>query len=171
MILYIVRHGKAEEQAFSSRDEDRSLTPKGIQQAQFLAECMAKAPVRPSLVISSGFIRAMTTARVLHTATACRFEMSKSLEIGHEVSEVIKLIEQAVVKEGARSKTETCIVVVGHNPQLSELCTTLTAGLHGDEILLRTGEAVVLGFRTADLIGAGKVLRKIRLDDAVTLTR
>ena len=56
------------------------------------------------------------------------------------------------------------MMLVGHNPQVGELCTVLTNGLAGSEMMLCTGEAVCLEVRPGDLIGTGRLVERLRLE-------
>jgi len=166
VILCIVRHGKAEDADATIRDEDRPLTPRGIEQARYLAHELSALGHSPDQIVSSSYSRAVATARVIHQAVRCRFELSTSLECGHAVSEVVELIEELGTSRSKQRPAVKSLMLVGHNPQLGELCTVLTHGLAGSEMMLRTGEAVCLLVRPGDLIGAARVLARVRLEDA-----
>ncbi len=64
MILYLMRHGKAEDMA--SRDEERALTQEGIFQAEDTAEAFLRRewPL-PQKIIASEYKRAAQTAEVM----------------------------------------------------------------------------------------------------------
>ncbi|MGE3108172.1 MAG: histidine phosphatase family protein [Phycisphaerales bacterium] len=175
MYLYIVRHGKAEDAGSYLRDEDRPLTARGIEQARYLGEQISGGAHAPELIVSSGFSRAVATARVIHQAVRSRFELAASLECDHPVSEAVDLIERCATggpgKPGITGTTRGAravrsMMVVGHNPQLGELCTILTQGLAASDVMLRTGEAVCLEVEPGDLIGTGRQVARLRLESA-----
>lgn len=165
MHLYIVRHGKAEDGVAFSRDEDRPLTARGIEQARFVADQVSMLPHPPELIISSGYARAVATARIIHQSLRCRFELATVLECGPAASEVVDLIVGRASLSPSGQRAVSSLMLVGHNPQLGELCTILTHGLAGNQMMLRTGEAVGLEVRPDDLIGTGRMTARIRLDE------
>jgi phosphohistidine phosphatase len=59
MELYIFRHGIAEEAAFGRPDSARQLTDEGRKKTAAVAKMARRADVRPSLIISSPYDRAM----------------------------------------------------------------------------------------------------------------
>lgn len=158
VFLYIVRHGKAEDAGAYLRDEDRPLTARGLEQARYLGAQVCGRAHPPELMVSSGFSRAIATARIIHQAVRCRFELAGVLECDHPVSDAIELIE--------RHSDVGSLMVVGHNPQLGELCTVLTHGLAGSEMMLRTGEAMCLEVTPGDLIGTGRMIERLRMEGA-----
>ena len=163
MKVYIVRHGKAEKESSSLRDEDRILTARGVDQARFLGAELSRASFRPSLIISSAVTRAMETARIIHSFIGCRFETDDALRVDEPVSAGIDLLTRQAYP--AKSKPVDCLVLVGHNPQVSELCEVLVNGIGAAEFLFRTGEAMLLEVNRSSLIGSGRLLAQIRLEE------
>lgn len=159
MKVFLVRHGKAEEQG-AVRDEDRSLTPKGLQQAHHLGRLAAAWDSPPSLILTSGLTRAIETARIIHAALRCRIEVARALEPGPDAHEVVHLI-------GAHAARDGSVMLVGHNPQLGEAAAILTCGFAGCETMLKTGECLVIEVDPSDLIGSGRVITRLRLEDRV----
>lgn len=157
MRLYIVRHGKAEQDAPSGRDIDRPLRPKGVLQAKHLGRCIALAQPKPTLILTSGYARAIHTATIIQAALECRLDSAVELESGKLVSDAIELI-------GRHTDVQT-LMLVGHNPQLGMLVGALTKGLGASELLLKTGEAVVLDIPLANPIGSGRVIDRLRLEE------
>lgn len=155
MLLYIVRHGKAEINAPTGRDEDRRLKPKGKRQAAFLAEWFAAEGRRPELILASRFERAIATARVIQEATGAPLELARQLEVGYASSAASQLI--------AAHATRSPLMLVGHNPQLADLVWALTRGLPPHDAGLRTGEGVLLEIDPANPVGTGRELERLRL--------
>src|SRR5207244_4327966 len=120
MQLIVVRHGKAETQSESGRDEDRRLKPRGEKQARFLGDYFADPGRKPAMIITSRFERAFTTARLIQQAVGAPLQTVPELESGRPVSDAIDLI---------RTQSADRLMIVGHNPQLSELIWALTRGL------------------------------------------
>ena len=55
-------------------------------------------------------------------------------------------------------------MLVGHNPQVSELCEVLMRGFGASRFSFRTGEAVLLEVNRAALIGSGRLVSQLRLE-------
>lgn len=157
MRCIIVRHGKAERNSESGQDEDRVLKPRGRRQAEFLSRQFSDPENRPALILASRFERAITTAKTIQEAAGCPLRRSAELESGHACSAAVELI--------ARHVSSTPLMLVGHNPQLSELVWVLIHGLPAQEAGLRTGEAVLLDLRPSNLLGTAKELARLRLED------
>jgi phosphohistidine phosphatase len=163
MKVFLVRHGKAEEHT-GMRDEDRSLTPKGVQQAQYLGQAVRTIGVKPAMILTSGLTRAFETARIIHSALNCRVLTAPALEPGPGASEVIDLI-------ASHARKGSPLMLVGHNPQLGEVAAILTSGYAGCETMLKTGEAVEIEVDPDDLVGSGRVVARLRLEEACSAGR
>lgn len=136
MRLYLVRHGKAERDSPTGRDEDRPLNQRGERQATWLGETLARLPMgdRPGLMYASPAVRARATAERIqrHLSIDLRFEDALRLGAGIEATWglVTRLAEGTVP-----------VMIVGHNPTLEILVEALTGG---DDCEMRTGEAAVI---------------------------
>jgi phosphohistidine phosphatase len=161
MKVYIVRHGKAEPDAPSGSDTDRLLAPKGMEQARFLGASIARHGPSPTLIISSPVVRAFETARIIHAALDARLETALPLRVDEPVSGVIDLLD--ALAEGPTPPP--CVMLVGHNPQVSELCEVLVNGVSAARCTFRTGEAVLLSVAPANLVGTGRLLSQLRLEE------
>ncbi len=161
MLLYIVRHGKAQRDSPSGRDSDRPLQPRGERQALWLGRLVAERRTdrRPGVILSSPFVRARDTARLLHQSLPmCELHFDESLELGGPPEDVVELIN--------RHAAHDPVMVVGHNPQLESLLELLAHGLAGDAAELRTGECAVLEFKGARVApGEGTLVETLRLED------
>jgi phosphohistidine phosphatase SixA len=174
MRLYIVRHGKAmdaqpacsscscsgaERSGDAGDDFSRELTGRGQAQARFLASKMAKDGRPISTIYTSRFPRALQTAHAIQRPLACDVQTDARLEVDHEVSEALQIIHDC---EGQRE-----LMLVGHNPQLGELISVLCSGLPPQELILKTGEMVVIDIRPSQPVGSGKLVDRARLCDNV----
>jgi phosphohistidine phosphatase len=154
MRLIIVRHGKAEIHSPTGQDESRRLKPRGKRQAEFLAAFFSATDQRPALILTSRFERAIATAQIIQKATESPLELAKKLEVGHASSAASELL----AAHSARSP----LMLVGHNPQLSDFIWALTRGLPPQDSGLRTGEAVILEVDPANPIGTAKEVARVR---------
>ncbi|HVU65273.1 MAG TPA: histidine phosphatase family protein [Phycisphaerales bacterium] len=171
MRLYIVRHGKATDAqpacsacacgAGTGGGEDdfsRGLTGRGQAQARFLAARIAKDGRAIATIVSSRFPRALQTAHAIQRPLACDLLTDVRLEVDHEVSEALEIIRE--------SENERDLMLVGHNPQLGELISVLCSGLPPQELILKTGEMVVIDIRPSQPVGSGKLVDRARLSDS-----
>jgi phosphohistidine phosphatase len=156
MRLYIVRHGKAETDSPTGRDQDRPLKGRGDKQARYLGAWFSVDRRRPAQIITSRFERAFETARLIQEAVGCQLQTAPELESGEPPSKAVELIS---------GQDRSPLMIVGHNPQLSELIWILTRGMPAEEAGLRTGEAVVLDVDHKDPIGSAHELERVRMED------
>jgi phosphohistidine phosphatase len=119
--LYLFRHGIAEDGQPGKPDSERALTDDGRRKAAEVAKMARKAGVKPSLIISSPYIRAAETARV--AVEELRYEGT--------VIETAALVPHgspdAVWQELREHRDEPAILLSGHEPLLSHLVSHLLA--------------------------------------------
>ena len=115
--LVLIRHGKAEEGNMDLKDFDRALMPKGYMQAEFVGQALKSKNIQPNYIICSSAKRTVETAHVI----------SKILD--YKVSEISCLdklylcsheIFDDVLAELQETFTGQTIIVVGHNPGISD---------------------------------------------------
>lgn len=111
MRLILVRHAKA---APGDPDALRSLTAEGRETASALAEQLRSA--HPDAVISSPLLRARETAAPIAAAAGVEPETDARLLPGATADDVRSLV-------AGRGET---VVIVGHQPDLSEIVFELT---------------------------------------------
>lgn len=70
MEILVLRHGIAEDARPGQADADRALTKEGKQKLRALLRRLAKAGVRPSLVLTSPYLRARQTAEIARDVLA-----------------------------------------------------------------------------------------------------
>jgi phosphohistidine phosphatase len=154
--LIIIRHGKAEADAPSGRDEDRPLKERGRQQARWLGRHFAPDP--PRLIVSSGHTRALDTAALIQKHTKSPLMLDSRLELGHTVAHALDLIQE-------HAKTNHPLMLVGHNPQLAQLLWVLTKGPPIAPAELKTGQAAILDLDPADPLGRAAPIAQLRMPD------
>lgn len=122
MIIYIVRHASAGQHLTNpKKDEKRPLDADGIEQCGIVGRALAALNAQPDVIISSPLKRATQTASL----------------IGNELGYEGKLLLEAPLRPEASfadfrrmlekySKYEA-IMVVGHNPSISEFLARLIA--------------------------------------------
>lgn len=132
MQIYILRHGIAEDGKAGQADSERRLTPEGKEKLRCTLACVRKAGVRPDLVLSSPYKRALETASLVREELEVKMPISKTatltpMERPEKVWEEIRLHKDAGQ-----------IVLAGHEPQLSSLVGYLT-GSPGANVEMKKG--------------------------------
>jgi len=134
--LYVLRHGIAVNRGDPAYplDSDRPLTVKGFKRMRRIADGMRRMRVRFDLILSSPYRRALETA----------FIVAREYEAGQDVQTIqalkAEVLPEAVIR-ALLEKFSTCggLMLVGHEPQLSALVSTLTSGSAGARPLLKKG--------------------------------
>ena len=133
MDLYILRHGKAEPygQGFSS-DHLRPLTSKGRKRTKRSVNGMKAADVNVDLIVSSPILRARQTAEIVHKGLGLvePIEFSDTLASG-SVTGIVSAVEAHSSLNG--------VMLVGHEPTLSELISTMASGTYQTALNLKPG--------------------------------
>ena len=130
MILYLVRHGKAED---GDKDDLRRLTPGGQKAVARVAQTLSSGAVRPARIQHSGLVRARQTAEIIAAAVDAPLEAVEGLS------------PLAPVEPTARRLVATrdeSILLVGHLPFMGRLASHLLTG---------DSDAELLHFRTASV--------------------
>ena len=141
--LILLRHAAAESPGLDGQDYDRGLTPAGRAEAEAAGRRLAALNLQPQLLLTSPARRTRATtdivARCLGLAAAgVREDATLYLAAVPALRAVIARTAAAV----------GCLLLVGHNPGLSELATALDA--RGEGIALATGAFVRLDLPLAD---------------------
>lgn len=135
MQLLIFRHGIAEDLPASGRDFDRRLTPRGVERTAAAARGLAELCDAPDCILTSPKLRALQSAEI----AAGVFDRPI------EVAEVIADGAAADLREALARRKERRLMIVGHEPTLSELIELLIADrpLRGGLLLKKAGAALV----------------------------
>jgi phosphohistidine phosphatase len=123
--IFLVRHAEA---APGEPDELRALTPAGREAARALGERLARHA--PDAVVSSPLLRARETAEPIADAVGLEAESDDRLAPGADVTDL----------SGAVNGRGQTVVVVGHQPDCSEIVLALT----GEEVSFAPGGVVEL---------------------------
>lgn len=153
--LIVMRHGEAEADAGPS-DHARRLVPRGRRDAQDVGKSLVAAGWLPELGIVSDARRALET----------RSCVAESLQGGtwRDSGRLYLSSHQAVLGElrGAAGDATT-LMVIGHNPGLSDLVSVLT----GEPVRLETADAALLGVEAGSweeafaLLGAWELVGRL----------
>ena len=122
--LFLVRHAKAVREAPPLPDRERSLDDRGLDDATMMGKRLAKRGVKPDLLVSSPALRALTTAQLIADGIGYA---RKDIVVDERVyaSSPDKLL--AVI--GELDDTLGVVMLVGHNPEFTELAHRLSSGI------------------------------------------
>jgi phosphohistidine phosphatase len=115
MEVYILRHGIAEKVGPDGSDAKRALTSKGRQKLRQVLRLAHAAAVHPSLILTSPLLRAVQTAEVAAEIFAYHHELVQTPALLPTAS------PQNVWKELRSRKNERALLLVGHEPSLSQI--------------------------------------------------
>lgn len=119
--LSILRHAKSSWEFTELDDYERPLLNKGVKRTLRICKVLVDAKYFPDLILSSPAKRAAETASVVIeklSVPLAQLQLSEQLYPGNEES-ILKEISQ--VKENIKH-----LMVVGHNPGLTDLAFSLT---------------------------------------------
>ena len=124
MKIYLIRHSNAVEPGTPGYEDDslRPLTEKGRDKMKDIASALKALDVKPDLIVSSPYVRAQQTAEIL--AKVLKYKQEPVLNdalvpMGNADHIIGEINEKYNVNE---------LVLVGHEPCISVLIGTLTAG-------------------------------------------
>jgi len=136
MNIYLMRHGLAVERGTPGYDGDRErpLTPKGERKVRRVGEALTKMEVSFDAVLSSPLVRAQQTADALSDEMKIKgkVQLTEHLAPGGNTKELVNLLQHL-------SGTPQEVLLVGHEPDLGSLASSLLAGDHGITILFKKG--------------------------------
>lgn len=135
-IVYIIRHSKASRDMEELADFDRPLNKKGINEASNLGRLLKKYGVQPDLIIASSAQRTTQTSELIAKGMKYPVDAIK-LQDDLYLADVEKLLTCLKSQPDAYKQ----IVIVAHNPGISELASLIT-GANIDE-MPTTGMVVV----------------------------
>ncbi len=125
MKLYILRHGKAADRDDPRypNDEDRPLTPAGTRRTKALARALRRLDVTFDAIFSSPLVRARETAEIVECGRRLqgRLELTEGLAPSADIGGLLRRLDEIQPRPG-------CILLVGHEPDLSGLISLLCTG-------------------------------------------
>lgn len=121
MLLYLLRHGIAEDHGSRASDEERELTEEGMEKTTLVMRAAKKMRLEtPQLIISSPLIRAKQTAAIAHKefGSHAMTLVSETLVPSADLSVTMSLVAEHI-------KEHSPVMLVGHEPHLSSFATAL----------------------------------------------
>lgn len=120
--LYILRHGIAVAPGTPGiADDDRPLTPKGRKRLREIGRGLSRLDLNPDRIVISPLPRAGETAEIVAES------MGKGGLV--EVDDVLRSgSDPRAIRDWLRGRREARLMIVGHNPALSDLIALLVVG-------------------------------------------
>ena len=148
VILYFVRHGKAGHHTSAADDDERTLTPGGVDQLRAAAAIWQRIHLRPDLVISSPLPRAIQTAELV----------MQGIGLPGELTLDQRLKPGAAWRDFARAMAAhpdaRRVMFVGHEPDLSSAVSLLTGA---SSVRMRKGAIACVEFPGVPEPGRGEL--------------
>jgi phosphohistidine phosphatase len=119
MHLYLLRHGIAEEVRPGTLDADRALTSDGRKKLRHVLRAVAEARVKPSLMLASYLKRAVQTAEIAAQVLGYEGEIVRTKALAPAAA------PEQVWEEIRIHRTESAMMLVGHNPLFDDLAAFL----------------------------------------------
>jgi phosphohistidine phosphatase len=136
MDLYILRHGIAVEPGTPGyeKDADRPLTPEGERKLRQIAEAIQALELSFDLILSSPYLRARQTAEIVAATLGARkrLELSAALTPSGSIKKLVELLKR-------REPSPESVLLVGHEPYLSELISLLLSGKESFAVVMKKG--------------------------------
>ncbi len=170
MIVYFLRHASAGEHLLNpKKDEKRALDKEGIEQCGYVGRALAALQAQVDVIVSSPLKRCTQTASLVGNELGYegKLQIDAALKPGTNLSDFRKLLE--------KHSRQEAIMVVGHNPNLSQFlgATISDSGCEASLELKKGAVAKVemrRSFGTLQWCVAPKVLRALH-DIAVESSR
>jgi phosphohistidine phosphatase len=146
MLLYLFRHGEAEKGAPGEADAQRRLAPQGEAENRLCLQAVRRAGRGPEVIVSSPLVRAAQTAEMAGRILAPPGGV-------HEDDRLACGAQLADVRAVAQAYPAEALMLVGHNPDLSEIVGELI----GDaRVVLKTSGLACVSLPVVEA-GAGQL--------------
>ncbi len=119
MLVYLLRHGIAEDQKPGNGDAARELTAEGRTELKRILKAVVKAGVKPSLILASPYTRARDTAKLARKILKTEEDLLETKTLAPEGQ------PQSVWSEICDHRKEESLMLVSHNPLMEQLVSFL----------------------------------------------
>ncbi len=120
--IVLMRHGQTHDPEPGQLDKQRALTQQGTQDVEAVSLQLQQSNVKPSLILASSAQRTRMTCEILQQTLACgKIVLSDELynASAHSIQQIISKV----------ADEHSTIVIIGHNPGMSELTQWLSQGI------------------------------------------
>ncbi len=127
--LFLLRHAKSSWDDITLNDFDRPLSKRGLKDIPFMGKSYRKEYTKPQLIISSPARRARETAELFaeeidYKIDEINFEQRIYQNTLEDLVDIVQKIDDSYDR----------VILVGHNPSLTELANYLTEEITVDNI-------------------------------------
>jgi phosphohistidine phosphatase len=134
--VYFLRHGiAADRDEFQGDDFERPLTDEGCERMQREAKAIAKLQIEPDVIVTSPLVRAKQTAQIVADALKLDGKLVEDKRVGENFG-----VQQLAQILADHAKADA-LMLVGHEPDMSDVIGQLTGGTNID--LKKGGLALV----------------------------
>jgi phosphohistidine phosphatase len=119
MKLCFLRHGEADWPNWTKPDDERPLTECGRKEMKRVAKFLQRLKFSADAILTSPLPRASQTAEIVAGRLGIELKTETALAHGFSVERLRRLLANADAE---------CIMVVGHEPEFSEVVKELTGG-------------------------------------------
>lgn len=150
MNCVLIRHGIAvEPEKWEGSEQNRPLTEKGKKRVLRAAAGLAALDCKPTHLLSSPFVRAYDTARLLRTVLCPSLKVMTrdELAVGSTPERIVSLLRALPV--------ESTVICVGHEPLLGESAALLLSGKATANFPMKKAGAALIHFSSLVKQGQG----------------
>jgi phosphohistidine phosphatase len=116
MDLFILRHGEAGRRSTTSRqDSKRPLTPGGKKEIEEISKGLCSLGIRLDYIFTSPLLRSRQTAEIVFKNLKCKNQIIELDELKPEGNKL------QFYKKLSTLKQDSSVLIVGHEPYLSDL--------------------------------------------------
>jgi phosphohistidine phosphatase len=134
MVAYFLRHADAEPRTGS--DNERKLTPKGVEQAEKAGKFLVRCGLLPQIIFTSPVVRARQTAKIVAEKLGdAEFSEVDWLACG--------MAAETCLMELKACEEKASVLLVGHEPDFSQTIA----------VMLGVSDAAAIKLRKASLTG------------------
>jgi phosphohistidine phosphatase len=119
MRLCFLRHGEADWPNWDKPDDERPLTKRGRKEMKRVAKFLENLKFAPHAIITSPLPRASQTAGIVADRLGIKLQTEASLAHGFNLERLRRILGKVDAE---------FVVVVGHEPEFSEVIKELTGG-------------------------------------------
>ena len=136
MDLYVLRHGIAADRDHRTypTDGERPLTPKGIRRMGRQVKGLRAMGLSVDAIVTSPLVRAIETAEIAHKGLKASGKLVVSEELAPN-GDPFALMDEL----GGEYGEDSDVMIVGHEPYLSDLVSVLAGGVPSEVVRLRKG--------------------------------
>ena len=147
MILYFLRHGRAEQHS-EGPDAERRLTKKGTHELEGAGPLWRRLKLRPEVILSSPLVRAVQTAEIARAELELKAKLQTDERLAPGASWDRMAQAMADHHEAAR------VMFVGHNPDFEDAVELLSGA---EAVRIRPGGVACLEFPGVPEPRAGEI--------------